>query len=125
MSMNRGSVNPTTRQRQVLQAIRDYTAANGYPPTVRELCARLGISSNNAIADHVAALRRKGMLRPAPGVKTARSLVLTEAAHVELRDGLGAARRLTAAAQQAKALSKELRKAQKAVAAKFAGGTDG
>lgn len=59
-----------------------------YPPTVRELCDAFGLASTNAIADHVRALERKGLVTRNP--KTARSLVLTHAGRVAA--GLGSPR---------------------------------
>jgi repressor LexA len=41
-------------------------AAQGYPPTVREVAARFGIQPR-AAADHLAALKRKGYLHREPG----------------------------------------------------------
>lgn len=53
----------TQRQEQVLAFIRECLANWGYPPTLREIGAHLGIASTNGVADHIKALRRKGYLR--------------------------------------------------------------
>ncbi|NPV88666.1 hypothetical protein HPY42_03975 [Coprothermobacteraceae bacterium] len=53
----------TPRQKEVLDAIRQFTATNHYPPTVRELCTMLGIKSPRGIAKHLEALQKKGYLK--------------------------------------------------------------
>jgi repressor LexA len=53
----------TRRQSDVLRLIGESVRRNGYPPTIRELCARLGISSPNAVSGHLSALERKGYIR--------------------------------------------------------------
>ena len=52
---------PTQRQREILRLIAE-RIDEGLPPTVRELGDALGISSTNGVADHLAALVRKGLL---------------------------------------------------------------
>ncbi len=52
----------TDRQNQVLQIISDSIANNGYPPTIREIGAHMGIKSTNGVNDHLKALERKGYL---------------------------------------------------------------
>lgn len=52
----------TDRQRMALEFIRDHIASKGYPPTVREIGAHMGIRSTNGVADHLRALERKGYL---------------------------------------------------------------
>ena len=58
---------PTPRQRAVLRAIERRRFAGEPPPTFRELGRDLGIASVSAVAKHVEALRRKGLLRAADG----------------------------------------------------------
>jgi repressor LexA len=52
----------TTRQQMVLDFIRQSIADRGYPPTLREIGARMGIRSTNGVNDHLRALERKGYL---------------------------------------------------------------
>jgi repressor LexA len=52
----------TDRQQQVLQYIRSSIADRGYPPTLREIGAHMGIRSTNGVNDHLRALERKGYL---------------------------------------------------------------
>jgi repressor LexA len=70
----------TTRQRDVLNFMRAFTARHGAPPTVREIGEQFRVTPRAAF-DHLRALERKGMLqrRAGPG-RTARALTLSEAA---------------------------------------------
>jgi repressor LexA len=52
----------TTRQREVLEFVRQFMAKAGYPPTVREIGAHFGFVPRS-IFDHLKALERKGYLR--------------------------------------------------------------
>lgn len=52
----------TARQEQVLAFIRESILQRGYPPTLREIGAHMGIRSTNGVNDHLRALERKGYL---------------------------------------------------------------
>ena len=52
----------TDRQQQVLHYIRQSIHDRGYPPTLREIGAHMGIRSTNGVNDHLRALERKGYL---------------------------------------------------------------
>lgn len=52
----------TARQEQVLSFIRQSIIDRGYPPTLREIGAHMGIRSTNGVNDHLRALERKGYL---------------------------------------------------------------
>ena len=52
----------TRRQQQVLDFIRESIQERGYPPTLREIGAHMGIRSTNGVNDHLRALERKGYL---------------------------------------------------------------
>jgi repressor LexA len=52
----------TERQQQVLEYIRSSITRRGYPPTLREIGAHMGIRSTNGVNDHLRALERKGYL---------------------------------------------------------------
>jgi repressor LexA len=52
----------TQRQQMVLDFIRESIHDRGYPPTLREIGARMGIRSTNGVNDHLRALERKGYL---------------------------------------------------------------
>lgn len=56
----------TRRQQQVLDYIRDAMRRNGYPPTVREICAELDLSSPSTVHAHLANLERLGLIHRDP-----------------------------------------------------------
>jgi repressor LexA len=65
-------VDLTKRQKHVLDFIRE-TIQGGKPaPTLREICSHFGFVSSKAAADHIAVLKRKGMISAVPN--KARSL---------------------------------------------------
>lgn len=57
----------TEKQSAVLAYIRDRVAADGYPPTVREIAAHLGTRNFNAAVGHLKALEEKGLIRRKAG----------------------------------------------------------
>jgi len=66
----------TPRQAQVLDLIRDYIVATGYPPTRADIAQELGFKSPNAAEEHLKALARKGAIEMIPG--TSRGIRLPE-----------------------------------------------
>jgi repressor LexA len=52
----------TTRQAEILEAIRRHIAEHGRPPSRPELARALGLASTNAVFKHLAALERKGAI---------------------------------------------------------------
>lgn len=56
----------TPRQEQVLEFIRASIRANGYPPTVREICTGLDLSSPSTVHAHLANLERLGLIKRDP-----------------------------------------------------------
>lgn len=65
----------TRRQAQVLAFIRESLRANGYPPTVREICTALQLSSPSTVHAHLANLERQGYIRRDPTKPRALDLV--------------------------------------------------
>lgn len=55
--------NLTKRQRQILDFITEFTGANGYAPSFREIGDHFNLSSPATIHAHVQALKKKGMLK--------------------------------------------------------------
>ena len=53
----------TPRQRAVLEAVRDLTADQGYPPSLREIGEAVGLSSTSSVTHQVNPLQRAGLLR--------------------------------------------------------------
>src|SRR2546426_11441360 len=58
--------NVTTRQRRILDFIRDTVQARGYPPTVREIGEAVGLTSSSSVHAQLANLERQGLLRRDP-----------------------------------------------------------
>lgn len=53
----------TGRQREVFDFIKEFIGESGYPPTLREICARFGIKGPKNASKHLDALERKGFIR--------------------------------------------------------------
>ena len=56
----------TTRQRLVLETIREAVERRGYPPSMREIGEAVGLTSPSSVAHQLATLERKGYLRRDP-----------------------------------------------------------
>jgi repressor LexA len=57
----------TPRQAQILQLIREYAEATGFPPTRAEIAQAMGFRSANAAEEHLRALARKGAIEMQAG----------------------------------------------------------
>ena len=53
----------TKRQNDIVEFIKQYMVAHGYPPTIREIGAALGVSSPATIHAHLSNLEKKGIIR--------------------------------------------------------------
>jgi repressor LexA len=51
------------RQRSILTMIREWVDVHGYPPTMREIGAAVGLASPSTVAHHMAVLEKNGFLR--------------------------------------------------------------
>lgn len=51
-----------SKQLSILRFIYDQTQAHGYPPTVREIGEKVGLSSTSTVHGHIARLAKKGLL---------------------------------------------------------------
>lgn len=56
----------TERQQRILEIIRRFTAEQGYPPSVREIGERVGLSSSSTIHAHLKALEKRGLISRDP-----------------------------------------------------------
>ena len=56
----------TERQRRILEVIREFTTEVGYPPSVREIGERVGLSSSSTIHSHLKTLERRGLISRDP-----------------------------------------------------------
>lgn len=54
--------NSDTKQMEILQYIYDTVEKRGFPPTVREICAAVGLSSTSTVHGHLARLEKKGFI---------------------------------------------------------------
>jgi SOS-response transcriptional repressor LexA len=72
----------TDRQRAVLEAIHNMNELSGFPPTMRELAAEVGIKSTNGINEYLQALERKGMV--ARKERVSRTIRLTDTGRSEI-----------------------------------------
>lgn len=66
----------TPRQSRILQTIRDSVRDRGYPPTLRELTAAVGISSSSTAAEQLRLLQAQGYIRLSPN--TPRGIMVIE-----------------------------------------------
>lgn len=56
----------TERQQSILHVIRQFTSERGYPPSVREIGERVGLSSSSTIHAHLKALEKRGLISRDP-----------------------------------------------------------
>src|SRR3954447_7113896 len=68
----------TTRQRKVLEVIRDAVERRGYPPSVREIGEAVGLTSTSSVAHQLKMLEDKGFLRRDPNRPRAIEVVTSE-----------------------------------------------
>lgn len=66
----------TRRQQSILDVIREFTSERGYPPSVREIGERVGLSSSSTVQSHLCNLEARGFLKRDP--MRARTLALAE-----------------------------------------------
>ena len=64
------------RQKEVVRLIIELTEEHGYPPTLAELAKSMGLRNRMTVHQHVAALKKKGIVKWEPGLN--RSLRVTE-----------------------------------------------
>jgi repressor LexA len=65
----------TERQQQIWSYLVDYVDRHGYPPTVREIGAEVGLASPSTVHAHLANLERAGLLKRDPTKPRALELV--------------------------------------------------
>jgi repressor LexA len=53
----------SVRQRQILTMIREWVDQHGYPPTMREIAAAVGLASPSSVAHQLRALEEHGLIR--------------------------------------------------------------
>jgi repressor LexA len=65
----------TKKQQAVYDFIVDYINTNSYPPSMREICDALNISSTNGVNDHINKLCAKGYLEKQPNMSRSLRIV--------------------------------------------------
>lgn len=65
------------RQQRILQVIEDAVRQQGYPPTVREIGAAVGLCSPASVQGHLSALEAKGYIRRGSSKRRALEVVRT------------------------------------------------
>lgn len=65
----------TTRQREILDYLKQALSEKAYPPTVREIGLAIGLSSSSTVQNHLNTLERKGHIRRDPAKSRAIELV--------------------------------------------------
>jgi repressor LexA len=69
----------TSRQRKILDVIRDAVSDRGYPPSIREIGEAVGLTSTSSVHSQLEALQRKGYIRRDPTKPRAIEVHLAEA----------------------------------------------
>jgi repressor LexA len=59
-------LNLTTRQQEIFDFVKRYVGEHGYPPTVRDIGAAIGLTSSSTVHAHLANLEKLGLLRRDP-----------------------------------------------------------
>jgi repressor LexA len=59
-------VEPSPRQREILEFVNTHVDAHGYPPTVREIGQAVGLTSPSTVHAHLARLEESGLIRRDP-----------------------------------------------------------
>src|ERR671917_1268191 len=79
----------TKRQQEIFDFIKKYTAAHGYPPTVRDIGKAVGLASSSTVHAHLANLEKAGLLRRDPSKP--RAIEMLDKALEGVRDTAGSA----------------------------------
>lgn len=56
----------TAKQKEILEYIKDEILKKGYPPTVREICERVGLRSTSSVHAHLSTMEKNGFIRRDP-----------------------------------------------------------
>lgn len=52
----------TQRERQIYAVIKDYITDKKYPPSIREICSLVGISSTSTVHRYLVSIKRQGYI---------------------------------------------------------------
>ena len=56
----------TTKQKEILEYIKNTILSKGYPPAVREICEAVGLRSTSSVHAHLETLEKNGYIRRNP-----------------------------------------------------------
>ena len=56
----------STKQREILEYIKDEILKKGYPPTVREICETVRLKSTSSVHSHLETLEKKRLYQTRP-----------------------------------------------------------
>jgi repressor LexA len=73
--MNKMAGNLTSKQQMILEFLKAEIKQNGYPPTVREICDAVNLSSTSTVHAHLETLERKGYIRRSPAKNRATEIL--------------------------------------------------
>ena len=74
-ALPRDEMNLTQREHQILDYMTNYIASEGYPPTIREICAHLNVRSTSTIHRDIEDLEKGGFIRKNPAKPRALELL--------------------------------------------------
>jgi SOS regulatory protein LexA len=58
--------NERNKQNEIYDFLKDYTENKGYPPSVREICEAVDLSSTSTVHGHLKRLEKRGMIKRDP-----------------------------------------------------------
>jgi len=73
----------SNKAQMILAFVEDFTRANGYAPSVREIGAAVGLRSTASVSYHLAQLKEKGCLQ-APEEKGRKRAIVSKARHGQI-----------------------------------------
>ncbi|HPF18364.1 MAG: transcriptional repressor LexA [Bacillota bacterium] len=82
----------STREKKILDYMRAEIKKKGYPPTVREVCAALGIRSTSTVHKALASLEEQGFIRKDPSKRRAVEILSCEGEDTPARKSTGPGR---------------------------------
>ena len=77
--------NLSDREQKILDYMKEYVTKWGYPPTVRDIAAALGIRSTSTVHKSIASLEEKGFIKKQAGKRRAMDIVGSEPPQANVR----------------------------------------
>lgn len=76
----------SNKQSEIYEFIKQQVASKGYPPSVREICEAVNLSSTSTVHGHLSRLEKKGLIRRDPTKPRAIELLMDSPIKKELID---------------------------------------